>query len=289
MPVITIIKYIEDILSFTVNTYHAVSGGDINQAYQLNTSRGKYFLKVNSFDRYPYMFLREKEGLEAISASQTIKVPEVILQSEVDSDSFLLLEWIDSVQPTNNNLRKLGEQLAKLHKVSNEHFGFSTDNFIGSLHQANKINEDWTDFFIEERIAPLLRLAFDARLLSKHDVKDFEELHSKLPDIYPKEQPALVHGDLWGGNYLINNGGNPYLIDPAVYYGNREMDIATTKLFGGFGDVFYEGYNTTYPLQPGWEQRVKLWNLYPLLVHVNLFGGTYVHQLQATLRAALVI
>nr|WP_162276804.1 fructosamine kinase family protein [Mucilaginibacter pedocola] len=158
---------------------------------------------------------------------------------------------------------------------------------IGSLHQSNRQHKSWADFYAEERLQPLVKMAVDSRELGKSDIQQFDKLYAKLPELFDLEPPALIHGDLWSGNFLIDIKGIPFLIDPAVYLGHREMDLALTTLFGGFGATFYEAYQQHYPLSPGFQQRIKLWCLYPLLVHVNLFGGGYSNQLRSHLNAYL--
>lgn len=135
-----------------------------------------------------------------------------------------------------------------------------------------------------ERLQPLVKLAYDSGLLDGQDARRMEILYKKLPEILPVEPPSLIHGDLWSGNYMVGNDGNPCIIDPAVYYGHREMDIAMSKLFGGFSPEFYRAYNEEYPMVKGWEKRVELNQLYPLLVHVNLFGEGYNRQVRQILK-----
>lgn len=260
-----------------------VSGGSINEAYCLHTNAGLYMLKLNSRAAYPGMFAREDEGLKAIADTRTIAVPDVILQSEFEDQSFLLMEWIAGRRPTDKAFEQLGHQLAEMHRHTNETFGFGHDNYIGSLKQNNKTHYTWAEFFVMERLQPMLKAAVQNKMFNKSDVQLFEKLFNRLTELFDEERPSFLHGDLWGGNYLINNDEKPYLIDPAVYYGHREADIAMTALFGGFSDVFYHAYLETFPLQSGWRKRLDLWNLYPLLVHVNLFGGSYVSQVRGVL------
>lgn len=284
MPVsAAIINIIRQKLNVDIISFHTVSGVDINDVYCLKSSDGAYLIKINNSHNFPEMFKREAEGLAAIGATQTIAVPEVIFDGEVGGESFLLIEWIDTDQSTTNSSRALGQQLAQMHRHTADRFGFATDNYMGSLHQSNSYHDTWGNFFIEERLLPMVKMAVDKNELSKADAHRFEELYKKLPGWFPEEQPSLIHGDLWAGNYLIGTNGKPYLIDPAVSYGNREFDIAMTTLFGGFDNTFYEAYHAEFPLQHGWQQRLKLWNLYPLLIHVNLFGGSYTQQVRQNL------
>jgi protein-ribulosamine 3-kinase len=154
---------------------------------------------------------------------------------------------------------------------------------MGSLPQSNKKHESWADFFIAERLMPMVKMAIGKRLLDNADAAKFDKLYKNLPGIFDEEAPSLIHGDLWGGNYLVDIDENPYLIDPALTYGHREFDIAMTTLFGGFSNEFYGAYRESFPLAKGWEGRIDLWNLYPLLVHLNLFGMWYLGQVRGCL------
>ena len=154
---------------------------------------------------------------------------------------------------------------------------------MGSLAQVNRQGVSWTEFFIEERLKPQVELGELKGLLAGSILDQFEIVYEKLDSLYPAERPALIHGDLWSGNYLVNSAEKPVLIDPAISYSNRECDIAMTTLFGGFQQLFYDAYNEVFPLQQGWKQRLDLWNLYPLLVHVNLFGTSYLGGIRRTL------
>ncbi len=257
-----------------------ISGGSINYAYILNTKKGNYFVKLNNANSYPNMFKKEAEGLALLKECNCIDVPFVICTGEVENTAYLVLNYIEQGKLDNNYWETFGIQLANLHKNSANYFGLLSNNYIGSLHQSNTIHYNWIDFFIEERLEPQIKMAFDKKLLYKGDLKKFNRLFIEIAGLFPTEKPALLHGDLWRGNLISNPDGNPCLIDPAVYYGNREMDIAMTKLFGGFNQIFYFAYNSEYPLQKGWEDRIAICNLYPLLVHANLFGKSYVNNIQ---------
>ncbi len=257
-----------------------VSGGSINQAYCLQTNAGKYMLKLNSKSAYPNMFACESIGLKTIADTNSIAVPRVILQDDLDDESFLIMEWIETLKPTEKASELLGRQLADMHRNNTAYFGFESDNYMGSLPQNNKKKDTWSSFYIEERLQPMVKIAFDKRLLNKTDVQNFDRLYSKLKNLFKEEPSSLIHGDLWGGNYLISTDEKPYLIDPAVSYGNREFDIAMTTLFGGFSESFYAAYNESFPLNKGWNERIELWNLYPLLLHLNLFGAGYLEQVR---------
>ena len=255
--------------------YVPVSGGCISQTFKIVTSDRDFFLKFNdSF--FGKMFDCEANGLDLlrVSADNSIFVPEV-----VDfSDDYLLMDFIDESPVSNNFWDSFGYGLSAIHKNYNSHFGLDHDNYIGSLIQENKMFNSWSDFFINQRIIPQIKQGNFSS-----DLKRFDDLFLRIESIFPVEKPSLLHGDLWNGNYLIFNG-NPCLIDPSVYFGFREMDIAMTKLFGGFSDRFYDSYNDSYPLAYEWQDRLDLCNLYPLLVHANLFGGSYYNRVKEIVR-----
>jgi protein-ribulosamine 3-kinase len=159
------------------------------------------------------------------------------------------------------------------------------NNFIGSLVQLNTEKSNWFEFFVEYRLQPLVEMALEHKKLNRSHEDLFQNLYKKILDIFPIEKPTLLHGDFWNGNFMPNADGQPLIFDPAVYYGHREMDIAMSQLFGGFHQRFYDSYNESFPLEQGWKERSRVANLYPLLVHVNLFGGSYIGEVEATLKA----
>ncbi|MCB9186855.1 MAG: fructosamine kinase family protein [Flavobacteriales bacterium] len=252
----------------------SVSGGDINETYRLKTTEGQFFLKKNSAVRFPNMFEAEKRGLELISASDFI-VPKPVLVGHVGNQQILILEWIERGSPRPEFWSVFGRNLAKMHSISNGSFGLDHDNYIGSLLQSNSEKETWADFYREERLIPQMKLAEKNGLLTSAMKRGFEALFVELENIFPTEKPSLLHGDLWSGNMMVVADGLPSIYDPAVYFGHREMDLAMMTLFGGFGNAWVETYNEVYPLESGWQERVPIEQLYPLLVHVNLFGGGY--------------
>lgn len=260
-----------------------VGGGSINDSYRLDTDQGPFFVKVNTADRFPSMFEAEADGLRRLRTAAAIRVPRVIATGE-DKDSFLLMEWVEPGLKTGAFWAEFGRSLAALHRNTASTFGLERGSYIGSLKQLNTPHERWPEFFITCRLEPQVSMARDRKRIGAGDVLRFERLYAKLEGLFPKEPPALLHGDLWSGNFLCDADGVPVLIDPAVYYGHREMDLAMTRLFGGFEEGFYTAYNETWPLEAGWQERVDLCNLYPLLVHVNLFGSGYVQQMESVLR-----
>lgn len=261
-----------------------LSGGSINSAVRIETSIGNFFVKWNQTEKYPDMFIKEAKGLELLKSTRQLRIPEVIFTDLAGEHSFLVLEYLEKVSYVTNIWPDFGTGLAKLHKTTADFFGLDHDNYIGSLFQSNRKKDNWIDFFSEERLNFQLRLARDSYLLDSTTLNASERLFKRLNEIVPEEPPALLHGDLWSGNFMIGDKGETCLIDPAVYYGHREMDIAMTKLFGGFDASFYDSYNQEYPLEKGWEKRLDIYNLYPLLVHVNLFGGAYVSQVASILK-----
>jgi fructosamine-3-kinase len=278
---IEVTSVINEFLNFTFETkveisdFKSVSGGSINNSFKIVTNIGNYFLKINNTVKFPKMFELEVAGLNLLRETKTIKIPNIIHFGDTENFSFLLLEWIESSIESKNFWEIFGTSLAKLHKNTNVNFGLDYDNFIGSLKQSNSTKLDWTSFFIEERLEFQLKIARNNQLVDKSTTTKFDALFLKLDDIFPKEKPSLLHGDLWSGNFMIDNNGNPAIFDPAGYFGHREMDIAMANLFGGFNAEFYSSYNSEFPLENNWQERIDICNLYPLLVHLNLFGGAY--------------
>ena len=257
--------------TITVNGESSIVGGCINNTIKINTNKGDFFVKWNTNSK-ANMFQSEYNGLKVLKDTNTIRIPNVLYFD----DDFLILEFIPPSNPNNAFWEVFGQKLALMHKQTHSKFGLDFDNYIGSLYQDNTQNKNWTEFFIQNRLQAQLSIGnFSGTLLS-----DFDKLFQKLPNLFPNEKPALLHGDLWSGNFLAKNGDTPMLIDPAIYYGNREMDIAMSKLFGGFNSDFYFAYNESRPLENGWEERIQICNLYPLLIHVNLFGGAYINQVK---------
>ncbi|AFL84207.1 fructosamine-3-kinase [Belliella baltica DSM 15883] len=264
-----------------VNQARLVAAGNVNQGIQLITDKGSYFLKVN-FENTKDIFEKEALGLRLLSKSCPLTVPEVIYFGEVEDFNFLLMEWIDSSERSIDYWEKLGEGLAQMHMTTQESFGLTYSNYISSLSQNNQYTSLWADFFIDQRLEPLIGRAFFEGLVDESFLKKFRLIYPKLRDFFPKERPALVHGDLWSGNVMADKNGHPSLIDPAIYYGNREIDLAFSRMFGGFDQRFYDAYNAIFPLSDGFEDRKEIYNLYPLLVHLLLFGKSYLSGIQKT-------
>ena len=268
-----------------VQEFSFSGGGCINNGGKLRTKQGTFFLKWNGEKNFTGMFAAENKGLQLLSRQGVIRIPKVIGDGQKGSYQFLLLEFIDQRSKSKNYWELLGNRLAALHRVTTGFFGLDHDNYIGSLQQLNHQSSNWIDFFIGQRLLVQVRLAIDNGLAPSDWIRKFEALFAKLPGLIPTERPSLLHGDLWSGNLITDESGEPCLIDPAVYYGNREADLAMTRLFGGFSTTFYSTYEDVFPLPAGHAERVDLYNLYPLMVHVNLFGGSYVHSVERILRS----
>ncbi len=257
-----------------------VSGGDINSALKISTTKGNYFAKYNSAKAHPKMFELEAMGLELLKNEGGFLTPDIISFGEEEKWSFLVLSWEETQKETFDFNRKFGEHLTQMHKATSTNFGWHQDNYIGSLKQKNDFTDNWPEFFITLRLEPQLKLARDSGFINPSLTSKMQIIFKGLETWVPQEKPALLHGDLWSGNYLASPKG-PLLIDPAVYFGHREMDLAMMHLFGGFSETIFEVYNENFALEKAWKERIALHNLYPVLVHVNLFGVGYLEQLKS--------
>ena len=270
----------------TIRQARPVSGGCINNGTKLETNSGSFFMKSNDISAFPN-FQAEQKGLELLRQHSAFTIPEVYFIEKASQEAIMVMEWLEPGPGMPDFWEQFGMMLSEMHQVSQPEFGLDHDNYIGTLPQSNQPHPDWTSFFIHERLNPQLLLAEKAGLIDSTFRQSFEILYKKLAGLIPDEDPALLHGDLWSGNFLRARLGTPALIDPAVYYGHREAEIAFTRLFGGFDRRFYEAYNSAGPLVPGWEERVPLFNLYPLMVHLNLFGQSYLPEIQNSLKLYL--
>lgn len=266
-----------------------VSGGDINRAYALELSDGsRVFMKSNRKENKDF-FRAESEGLEAIRETHTIRVPHEIAIGTEDNESFLLLEYIESGARGKHSSEELGEGLARMHMadtsqfVKDGYYGFTADNYIGAGKQINTPKQTWTDFFTECRLIPQFERA--RQYFSMEEQKSIETFLGRIERyIAEPDHPSLLHGDLWGGNYMIDSQGHPWLIDPAAYVGHAEADLAMTELFGGFDRTFYDAYRNAARIAPEYKDRRDIYNLYHLLNHLNLFGGGYLYSVKSTIR-----
>ncbi|MCA9608279.1 MAG: fructosamine kinase family protein [Myxococcales bacterium] len=265
-----------------VRDARGLGGGSINQALAVRLADGRAVF-VKTLPSPPRtMYPREAEGLRWLGEAGALRVPEVLAVSE----RFLALELIEPGRPARDHDERLGRGLAALHRAGAPGFGFANDNFIGSLPQDNHAEADWPTFYASRRLEAQLRMAVDGRRASPAMRRDMAALIARIDAVVgPAEPPSRLHGDLWGGNAHVAGDGSPVLIDPAVYGGHREVDLAMMRLFGGFSGRVFDAYDEAWPLAPGWRDRIPLYQLYPLMVHVNLFGGSYVGQVERALRA----
>jgi fructosamine-3-kinase len=266
-----------------------LSGGDINEAFEVRLADGReIFVKCN-VSAPNDMFVAEARGLAWLGDAKALRVPTVLAASGAnDLTPFLALELIRPKARGDNFDERLGRGLAALHRHGAPAFGLDHDNYIGRLPQKNTLAVTWAEFYRVRRLGPQLKAAADAGLAPARLRRDFERLFGQLESLCgPVEPPARLHGDLWGGNMITDDLGEPCLIDPAVYGGHREIDLAMMKLFGGFGARVFAAYAEAFPLADGARARVALYQLYPLMVHLNLFGASYLPQVEAALAATL--
>jgi len=258
-------------------TPRPVGGGDISAAWHLSAKKKELFLKTGPVAAAD-MFLAEAEGLSELASANAVRVPEVLAMGTDASTAFLALEWLPFERADSQCERLLGEQLASLHRATRNRFGWHRDNTIGLTPQQNLWSADWVEFFREHRLGFQLTLAAKNGFtgeLQDHGARLMECLPVLFDDYEP--EASLLHGDLWGGNWA-SSGGLPVIFDPAVYYGDRETDLAMTRLFGGFGRAFYDAYESAWPLQRGNRKRNDLYQLYHVLNHLNLFGSGYLNR-----------
>jgi fructosamine-3-kinase len=257
-----------------VTTVTPVHGGDIARSYRLDTAAGRLFAKTHP-DPQPSMFEREAAGLRVLRAAGAVAVPAVVRATP----SGLVLEWIDVGTRSPAADEAFGAELAALHRVTGPHFGGvdgAPGGYLGSQPVDLTPTESWPEFFVERRVRPLAERAAELGRLDPAAVGFVERVAGRAEELCgPAEPPALLHGDLWGGNRLVDVDGVNWLIDPAVYWGHREVDLAMMQLFGGFAPATFEAYDEAFPLAPGWRERVSWYQLPPLLVHAILFGGSY--------------
>ena len=261
----------------------ALAGGDINDVYVLSCTTDKYVVKINDAHKFPGMFEAEAKGLQLLEASNSFAIPHVINYGKVNGTSYLLLEFISAGKSSDEFWQLFADNLAKLHKTTQTYFGLDHANYIGSLPQSNTLETTASDFFIRQRLEPQFKLAVDAGF----KFSSIDAFYKNISVELPNEPPALIHGDLWSGNYLITTTGEPVLIDPSVSFSIRELDLAMMQLFGGFSPDVYTLYNELYPLEQNWRERISIWQLYYLLVHLNLFGRGYLSQVQSILKQFL--
>lgn len=268
---------LERLLGARITLSRSVAGGDINQASRVELADGRtIFVKANS-SAPPRMFELEAHGLEWLSAAEAISVPRVVGVGRCSCMGFLALEWIDVGARTARFDEDFGRALSVLHRSSPPCFGLDRDNYIGNLDQLNRRCSEFAEFYATQRLIPQFELAARKGLFDQAMRARFDRLIQRLASVLGEaEGPARLHGDLWSGNCLCGRDGRAWLIDPAVYGGHRELDLAMMRLFGGFSERTFDAYAESFPLAGGYRERVALMQLYPILVHVNLFGGSYV-------------
>ncbi|TXI29108.1 MAG: fructosamine kinase family protein [Nitrosomonas oligotropha] len=272
---------------FTVKESRSIGGGCINQTYCITDGAQRFFVKLNTPGNLS-MFEAEAAGLMEIHRSDTLRVPLPICYGQNDQATWLVLEYLDLNSGMRGKAADLGKQLAAMHRTTSKQFGWVRDNTIGKTPQINMPSSDWVNFWRTQRLGFQLDLAKTNGHNGKLQ-KLGEQLLINLDKFFSDASPlpALLHGDLWSGNYAYDGNGNPVLFDPAVYYGDREADIAMTELFGGFPADFYSAYRYDYPLDSGYNIRKLVYNLYHILNHLNLFGSSYRHQTEQTINTLL--
>ncbi len=264
-------RWLKNDLNTDIARMDPLSGGDICDTSRVTTTDGRDLCIKQQASAPSDFFLAEAAGLEALRDTDTLRVPKVITAQP----GFIAMEYLAPGRPGPDYWRQLGEGLAAMHRQPVPSFGFTMDNYCGRTPQPNPTIRSGFEFFAEHRLMYQGRLAEAAGHLSARELQNLERLCQKLPELIPEQLPALIHGDLWGGNIHCDDGGNPVLIDPAAHWGWPEAELAMTRLFGGFSPEFYDHYLSANPLETGWQKRVPLYNLYHLLNHLNLFGGGY--------------
>jgi fructosamine-3-kinase len=267
-----------------VRAVEPVAGGDIASSFRVLLASGETCFVKHYPDAQSGQTEAEAQGLRWLAEPGAIHVAQVFAVGE----RWLALEWIEAGPPRSESMAQLGRGLARLHAAGAPRFGLDHDNWIGRLPQNNLGEADWPSFYIERRLRPLVRRARSEGLLEAETIREFDLLFTQIPEVAGvSEPPARLHGDLWSGNVLFDQAGEPWLIDPAAYGGHREVDLAMMKLFGGFHADVFTAYQETAELDAGADARVELYQLYPLLVHLILFGGGYRASVIAALRQSL--
>jgi fructosamine-3-kinase len=274
-------------IPFVVEEISSIGGGCINQAQRIEGNGQRFFIKLNNAASLD-MFEAEAAGLQEIRDSNALGVPEPVCWVKNDSRAWLVLEYVEMGKGSTRGAEALGAGLAAMHRRTSEKFGWKRDNTIGATPQINTYASRWVQFWRERRLGYQLQLARANGHGGRFQVLG-EKLLAKLDSFFSEANPAasLLHGDLWSGNYSFDSEGQPVLFDPAVYYGDRETDIAMTELFGGFPAAFYAAYRESYPIDPGYDVRKNLYNLYHILNHLNLFGGGYRSQAEQMMGSLL--
>jgi protein-ribulosamine 3-kinase len=286
------VQFIESILfeslgqEATLLDFQFLYCGNFNLAARVETKAGKFFIKWNKGD-HEGMFESEAKSMELLRETNTVNVPKVYGYGKKPDGSYLMLDFVAESALKADYWQNFAQKLAALHQNTNEYHGLHFNNYVGALAQNNEYMANGVEFYIEKRLKVQVSKAMFNNKIDSKLYDDFQKLFKLLPNLLPNEKPSLLHGDLWSGNLMVGANGNATLVDPSAYYGLREADIAFSTLFGGFNVAFYEAYNEAFRLEPGFKNRIDLYNLYPLLVHVNLFGGGYLASVKNILKKYL--
>lgn len=269
-------KLLEEVADLTISS---LGGSSFSETFKLTTKKKSYFLKTFRDPTHFSLLKTEADMLKYLQGKSSIPIPYVIATGN-SPQPFLLMEFIETGMPTLASWTLLGKGLAEIHQHKNDRFGFEYSTPCGSILENNSYKNNWTEFFILNRIQPHIRFAVDHQLFDTNDYLNYQRFEKwfQVDDRFPPEPPTLIHGDLWSGNVLFQTSGKPFFIDPALYYGHREIDLGMSRLFGGFSETFYHTYQAYYPLEPGFKERIPLSQLYHILLHMRLFGGSYVRQ-----------
>lgn len=280
METLTIIQNIPFFQSKDIVNIKSITGGSINHAYRIETPEEIYFIKLNSRDKFPDMMKTEALGLKFLSqASRYFIIPSVLDQGDIQDMQYLILDFITPGQK--EDYSAFAKALYQLHTNTSDYFGLNHDNYIGSLPQPNGRYKSAGDYYISSRLEPQFKLAND----NGFDFPGLDDFYGLVNSVIPDNPPAAIHGDLWSGNHMFDKAGKPVLIDPAVSYGIAEMDLAMMKLFGGFPKQVFKEYERLSNLDSPWKVRIPLYQLYYLLVHLNIFGSGYFSQVSNAINA----
>lgn len=268
------LKRICELHHITPHKIYPLTGGDINDTYKVSTTQKAFVIKINQAQRLPDFFKIEAQSLNLLSQTHSFKTPRVIAYGEYFNYTYLIINYIEPVSNSGFS-ENFASALAKLHQNQSDYFGLHFNNYIGRLVQYNQPKiKNAVDFYINLRLKPQFKMA----ITKGFEFQDLDQFYRNIRNIIPKEKASLIHGDLWNGNYLITKNSQACIFDPAIAYASREMDLAMMKLFGGFPEDIFNRYHEKFPLENGWESRLIIWQLYYILVHLNLFGNLYYPQ-----------
>jgi fructosamine-3-kinase len=264
-------------------SFHHLGGGEYNQKFKLISGQGVFFAKVQEAGKYGNTFEKEREGIQTILKTKVFRMIKPVGITTIDGFEIFISEFVDSPPKDKLFWSSFGSNLAQLHKISNRNFGFTSDNYLGYCSQINHKMDNWSQFFLNNRIHPHLKIASENLLIDAEMQKKFEKYCQMFDSIFPIEPPALLHGNLNAHSFLVDSDGLPIACNPSVYFGHREMDLARTKYIGTFPPAFYEAYHDTYPLQNDWELRSDFYNMYYHLVNLTTYGIPYLPNVVANL------